>query len=99
MWRETFYSQSVHALLSGKNRANDLKHVKEFLPVLQFWGKKTHCSFVKNSLPFHNILVVRFLCYLKLLCSAQPVDENLSHDLQLNRATKQTRLLSASNHA
>lgn len=91
----------MHALLSGKNRANDLKHVKEFLPVLQFLGKKKHIVplLTENSLPFHNILVVRFLCYLKLLCSAQPVDENLSHDFQLNRATKQTRLLSASDHA
>ena len=99
MWRETFYSQSVHALWSGKNRANDLKHVKNFFRYYNFGGKQTHCSFVKNSLPFHNILVVRFLCYLKLLCSAQPVDENLSHDFQLNRATKQPRLLSASDHA
>lgn len=43
--------------------------------------------------------VVCSVCQLKLLCSAKPLGENLSHNLHLHRTTEQTSLLSSRVHA
>lgn len=80
MWRETFYSQSVHALLSGKNRANDLKHVKELLQVLQFWGKRH----VVPLLRIHYLFIIFLLCVFFAIWSCCAL---LSQSTKISRMT------------
>lgn len=80
MWSETFYSQSVRALLSGKNRGYDLKHVKEFPRVLQFWGKRH----IVPLLRIHYLFIIFLPCVFFAIWSCCAL---LSQSTKISRMT------------